>query len=89
MATIAVKNPTIKDVIDGQSPDGKTALDLVNLLSQENPLLEDMVVKECNQNDQNKEIVTTSLPLIKKRKYNEGVKSSKYSAKSCLRICEI
>lgn len=77
MATIAVKNPTIKDVIDGQSPDGKTVLDLVNLLSQENPILEDMVVKECNQNDQNKEIVTTSLPLIKKRKYNEGVKSSK------------
>lgn len=77
MATINVKNPTIKDIIDGQTPDGKTVLDLVNLLSQENPFLEDMVMKECNQNDQNKEIVTTSLPVIKKRKYNEGVKSSK------------
>lgn len=77
MATIEVKNPTIKDVIDGQTPDGKTVLDLVNLLSQENPFMEDAVVRECNQNDQHTEVVMTSMPTIKKRKYNEGVKSSK------------
>lgn len=77
MATIKEKNPTIKDIIDGQSPDGKTVLDLVNLLSQENPFMEDAVVRECNQNDQHTEVVMTSMPTIKKRKYNEGVKSSK------------
>lgn len=37
MATLEVKNPTIKDIIDGQSPDGKTVLDLVNLLNRKIP----------------------------------------------------
>ena len=76
MAVKDAKNPTIYDVLEGQA-DGKTITDVVNILAQDNPILEDAATKECNQNDQNKEMVTTSLPTITRRKYNQGVDSSK------------
>ncbi len=76
MAVKDAKNPTIYDVLEGQA-DGKTITDVVNILAQDNPILEDAATKECSQNDQNKEIVTTSLPTITRRKYNEGIDSSK------------
>ena len=78
------KNPTIKDIIDGQSPDGKTVLDLVNLLSQENPFMEDAVVRECNQNDQHTEVVMTSMPTIKSANTTKVLKAPRVHAQNLL-----
>jgi hypothetical protein len=76
MATLASTMPTLADVAKRTDPSGKIST-VVELLSQTNPLLEDMVWLEGNLPTGHRTTVRTGLPSVTFRRLNEGVTPSK------------
>lgn len=75
MATIGTA-VTLLDLAKSQAPDG-TMAKLVNTLTQQNQMLEDMVWLPTNEESQHRTTLVTGLPTIYDRRYNQGVLSSK------------
>jgi len=76
---MAVRNatiPTLTDVVTGLNPNG-TQADIAEILTQDNPMLEDAAVKEGNLVTGNRITVRTSKPTVGWRRLNQGVPSSK------------
>jgi hypothetical protein len=73
---LSVGNLTLLDQAKRTDPDGKTAK-IVELLSQTNEVLEDMVWREGNLPTGNRTTVRTSLPTVSWRRTNQGVIPSK------------
>lgn len=67
---------TLKDKF-AQKENGKIATTIIDLLSQSNVLLEDAVVRECNEGSTHKTTVRNGLPEVEFRKFYQGVSSSK------------
>lgn len=67
---------TLKDKF-AQRENGKIATTIIDLLSQTNSLLEDAVVRECNEGSTHKTTVRNGLPEIEFRKFYQGVSASK------------
>ena len=76
MAVLAVKNPTLMDAATSMDPDGKTAA-VVELLSQTNPMLDDMTWIEGNLPTGHKTTIRTGLPSTVWRQLYQGVPASK------------
>lgn len=76
MATNSTLLPTLLDMARRTDPDGKVAT-IVELLSQTNEILEDMVWVEGNLPTGHKTTVRTGLPSVTWRKLNYGVQPSK------------
>jgi len=76
MATNSVLLPTLLDVAKRSDPDGKISA-IVELLSQTNEILEDMVWVEGNLPTGHKTTVRTGLPSSTWRRLNYGVQPSK------------
>lgn len=76
MATLATTRPTMLDHAKTQDPSGKTAK-IVELLSQSNASLQDMVMKEGNLPTGEQTSIRTGLPTVYWRLINQGVPSSK------------
>ena len=76
MATLAANNPTLLDVANRTDPDGKISA-LVELLSQDNPILEDLTFVEGNLPTGNKTAIRTGLPDPTWRKLYGGVQPTK------------
>ena len=76
MAVIGNTYLTLKDKF-AQKENGKIATTIVDLLSQSNVLLEDAVVRECNEGSTHKTTVRNGLPEVEFRKFYQGVASSK------------
>ena len=76
MSALAANNPTLLDVAKRLDPDGKIDT-IVELLSQDNPLLEDMTWQEGNLPTGNKVSVRTGLPEPTWRKLYGGVQPTK------------
>lgn len=76
MATLSTNTLTLADWAKRLDPSGKTA-DIVELLSQTNPLLEDMVWREGNLPTGHRTTVRTGLPTVAWRLINSGVTPSK------------
>jgi len=76
MATIGNTYLTLKDKL-AQKENGKIATTIVDLLAQSNVLLEDAVVRECNEGSTHKTTVRNGLPEVEFRKFYQGVSSSK------------
>lgn len=72
----AATYPTLLDVAKRLDPNGMTA-QIVELLSQSNPILEDMVAVEGNLPTGHRTTVRTGLPSVAWRLLNGGVLSSK------------
>jgi hypothetical protein len=77
MAILAQKYPTLLDVVNRLKPDGSVETDIVEMLTESNPMLEDMGWVECNDGTTHKTIVRTGLPQNTWRKLNYGVQPSK------------
>lgn len=77
MATIGHKYPTLLDVVNRLKPDGSVETDIVEMLVESNPMLDDMAWIECNDGTTHKTIVRTGLPTNTWRKLNYGVQPSK------------
>ncbi len=67
---------TLKDKF-AQKQDGEIAGVIVDVLSQTNSLLEDAVVRECNEGSTHKTTVRNGLPEVEFRKFYQGVNASK------------
>ena len=78
MATIASGVPTLLDVLGEVAPDG-SQFDTAEVLTQTNPILEDMTWMAGNLMTGHKDSVRTSLPEPEWRALNEGVGYTKGS----------
>lgn len=76
MATLSTTMPTMLDWAKTRDPNGKTAK-IVEMLSQTNSTLEDMVMKECNQGTSERVTIRTGLPTSYYRMINAGTPPSK------------
>lgn len=75
MAALATTNPTLKDLASIQGPGGEQ-LQVVELLSQDNEMLDDMSWQEGNLPTGNVTSVRTGLPSVTWRKMYQGVQPS-------------
>lgn len=76
MAALSTTNPTLLDLAKMSDPDGSIA-DIVEILNQENPVLEDMSWQEGNLVTGHKHTVRTGLPTPTWRKLYGGVQPNK------------
>ena len=75
MAIIGNTYLTLKDKL-AQTENGRAASAIVDLLAQSNALIEDAVVRECNEGSTHKTTVRNGLPEVEFRKFYQGVNSS-------------
>lgn len=76
MATLATTHPTLLDLAKRSDPDGKIA-DIVEILNETNPILEDMVFVEGNLPTGHRTTVRSGLPQPTWRKLYGGVQPTK------------
>ncbi|MGL5734204.1 MAG: major capsid protein [Beijerinckiaceae bacterium] len=77
MAAIGNSVPTLLDLAKSMGPDGSFDTDRVNLLTQSNEVLLDMVWKPGNLLTGHRTTIVTGLPAVYFRRINEGVPLSK------------
>ena len=76
MAIIGNTYITLKDKL-AQTENGKAATAIVDLLAQSNAIIEDAIVRECNEGSTHKTTVRNGLPEVEFRKFYQGVNCSK------------
>ena len=76
MAIVGNTYITLKDKL-AQSENGRAASAIVDLLAQSNVIIEDAVVRECNEGSTHKTTVRNGLPEVEFRKFYQGVNCSK------------
>ncbi len=76
MATLGANAVTLTDWAKTRDPDGKTAR-IIELLSQTNPILDDMLWIEGNLPTGTRTTVRTGLPSSTWRLFNQGVQVTK------------
>lgn len=76
MALVGNTYLTLKDKL-AQTEGGKVTSTIIDLLSNTSSILDDAVVKECNDGSTNKTTVRNGLPEVEFRQYYGGVKCSK------------
>ena len=76
MATLGFLSATLADVAKRTDPNGRIAT-IVEILTESNPILEDMRVVECNNNTTHRTTVRATLPEVEFRMFNQGVSKSK------------
>lgn len=81
MATVGNTYLTLADAFKQQNGDGQITSDIIELLSETNPILQDMIVAECNNGTGNLTTVRTGLPSGTWRKLYQGVQPQKSSNK--------
>lgn len=86
MAVLSTGQLTLMDLSKRMSPDGKVD-PVAELLSQQNEILEDVVMKEANQPTSHVVGVRTGLPEVYWRAYNQGVPSSKSTTAQVTEPC--
>ena len=77
MSTLAQTKLTYRDIAGRMEADGDAVKDIVELLAQVNPILEDAIVLESNQDSSHKSTIRTGIPAPTWRKFNQGVLQSK------------
>ncbi|CAB4199425.1 major capsid protein [uncultured Caudovirales phage] len=77
MSTLSALNPTLLDIARRSDANGKVVGDIVEILKQENPILEDMGFVEGNLETGHKTTIRTGLPAPTWRKMYGGVQPAK------------
>ena len=77
MSTLNVNYPTLLDL--AQQPENKDAADVINLLVQFNPMLEDALALPCNMGLKHKTTIVTGLPDVAFGRLYKGIQKSKGS----------
>ena len=76
MATIGNSFLGLADIYKGQTKTGQVA-DIINMLRQTNPILEDAIARECNEGKTHKHTVLSGLPAVTWGKLYQGIPNSK------------
>lgn len=79
MPVIGTRNPTYRDVLSGLKKDGSRDADIVELFTQELPILDDIVVIEANEGTTNLSTIRAGLPSVAWTGLYEGPQPSKGS----------
>jgi hypothetical protein len=77
MTTLAASYLTMADIAKETLPDGSIEADVVNLLAQDNPILDDMTWEEANGGTSHRSVQTISIPEPQWVRFYEGVTPSK------------
>ncbi len=77
MSTLSAANPTILDVANRIGPDGKLDKMIIELLAQDNEVLMDATVLECNDGSGHKTTIRSGIPSGTWRKLYGGVTETK------------
>ena len=86
MALLSDMNPNLLDIARRTDPDGKIAT-IVELMSQQNPILQDMVVQECNNGSIHRTTIRTGFPAGTWRKLYQGVQPEKSTTRQINDAC--
>lgn len=76
MATIGNTYFDLIDLYKSQNPDGTTA-DVIEMLTEMNPILEDAIAVECNNGSKHLTTIRTGLPSVTWGKLYQGIPQSK------------
>lgn len=76
MATVGNTNLTLRDRVQRMDPDGAIA-QIVEVLERQTPVLQDAVFREGNLPDGHKFTARNALPAVYRRRFNEGIPTSK------------
>jgi hypothetical protein len=76
MATLSTTNPTMMDWAKTRDPDGSTS-QIIEMLSQKNRMLDDMVIKEGNTPTGEQVTLRTGLATASFRELNQGTAATK------------
>jgi len=86
MTTLGPNYLTLSDWAKTRDPDGKTAV-YVDLLSQTNEILDDVLWRECNKATSHETTVMTGLPTVTWRQLYQGVQPSKSTKAKIIDTC--
>ncbi|TDX30762.1 hypothetical protein DFO67_10417 [Modicisalibacter xianhensis] len=81
MATTGNTFLTLADLFKQQDGNGQVTSQIIELLSETNPILQDMIVAECNNGTKNLTTIRTGLPAGTWRKLYQGVQPQKSSTR--------
>lgn len=81
MATKGNTVLTYRDLVAGRKGDGSFDSDIVELMVDQNPILDDIVITEANDGSSNKTTIRTGLPSVAWTGFYEGVQASHGSKK--------
>lgn len=87
MATLSTGQLTLADFSKRRSADGKTIDPVVEVLSQENLILEDIVWRPANNKTSHLATIRAGLPDVYWRAYNQGVPMSKSTTAQVTEPC--
>lgn len=79
MATLAATNPTLMDITKLMEPDGGVTTDVVEMLKQSNPLLDEATWVEANGGTFHRTTIRTGIPEPTWVQYYQGVQPTKSS----------
>ncbi len=78
MATLSKTMLSLIDVYKQQNPDG-TVADIIEVLNEQNPILDDAMMMECNQSTTHMHTIRGGLPEVTWGKLYQGIPNSKSS----------
>lgn len=77
MATIGNTYLTLADLFKQQDGDGRVTSDIIELLAETNPILQDMIVAQCNQGASHLTTIRSGIPAGTWRRLYQGVQPTK------------
>lgn len=87
MATLGTRYITFRDLLSGRTPNGFVDREIVEMMAQENPVLQDVMWKQCNKGREDFVTIRTGMPEAVLRSFYEGFKGSKTSKKQVTNAC--
>lgn len=87
MATKGSRYITFRDILSGRTPNGFVDRDIVELVAQENPVLQDVVWKQCNKGREDVVTIRTGMPDAVVRAFYQGWTGSKTSKRQVTNAC--
>lgn len=87
MATVGSRYWTFRDLASGRTPQGLVDRAVVDMMAQENPLLQDVLWKECNKGREDFVTIRTGMPEAVTRAFYEGWTGTKGSKKQVTNAC--
>ena len=78
---------TFRDIQSGRLPNGNFDKDVVELMAQENPVLQDVLWKECSRGREDITTIRTGMPSATLRMFYQGVEGSKSAKKQVTNAC--
>jgi len=78
---------TLRDINSGRKPDGSMDMDIVEIMAQENPVLQDIPWRECSKGREDVTTIRSGMPKATLRMFYEGVIGSKSTKKQVTNSC--